>query len=92
MDLLKSILGIGPYLNEGEACALSTACGIMVRISAYTGQMVALNQLISNEKSPYYNLACTPTPEDFEKDGDVAMPEFGDDKFPLPGKPWETKS
>ena len=89
VDLLKSILGIGPYLNEGEACALSTACGIMVRLSAYTGQMVALNQLISNEKSPFYNLACTPTPEDFEKEGDVAMPEYGDEAFPLPGKPWE---
>ena len=92
VDLLKSILGLGPYLNEGEACAMSTACGIMVRLSAYTGQMVALNQLISNEKSPFYNLACTPTPEDFEKDGDVAMPEYGDDRFPLPGKPWEQKT
>ena len=91
VDLLKSILGVGPYLNEGEACAMSTACGIMIRLSAYTGQMVALNQLISNEKSPYYNLACRPTPEDFEKDGDVAMPEYGDDAFPLPGKPWEAR-
>ena len=71
---------------------MSTACGIMVRLSAYTGQMVALNQLISNEKSPFYNLACTPTPEDFEADGDVAMPALGDDQFPLPGKPWEVKT
>jgi hypothetical protein len=54
--------------------------------------MVALNQLVSNEKSPFYNLACVPTPEDFEKEGDVAMPEFGDGQFPLPGKPWKTKS
>ena len=46
IDMLKSILGCGPYYNEGEACAISTACGVMVRISAYTGQMVALNQQI----------------------------------------------
>ena len=88
IDLIKSILGAGPYLNEGEACAMSTACGIMIRISAYTGQMVAMNQLISNEKSPWYNYACTPTPEDFEKDGDVAMPANGDNEWSLPGKPW----
>ncbi len=88
IDLIKSILGKGPYWNEGEACAMSTACGIMLRISAYTGQMVALNQLISNEKSPWYNSACTPTPADFEKDGDVPMPAYGDNEWPLPGKPW----
>ena len=88
IDLIKSILGKGPYWNEGESCAMSTACGIMLRISAYTGQMVALNQLISNEKSPWYNYACTPTPADFEKDGDVPMPAYGDNEWPLPGKPW----
>ena len=88
IDMLKSILGCGPYYNEGEACALSTACGVMIRISAYTGQMVALNQLLTNEKSPWYNFACTPTPEDFEKDGDVPMPECGDNEWALPGKPW----
>ena len=91
VDLLKSILG-GQYLNEGETCALSTACGIMIRISAYTGQIVTMNDIIKTESSPFYNLACTPTPEDFEKDGDVAMPEYGDNRFPLPGKPWEQKT
>ena len=91
MDLLMSILGKGPYLNEGEACAISTACGVMVRISAYTGQMVALNQLLSNEKSPWYNFACTPTPEDFEK-GEVPMPSCGDNEWALPGKPWRDLS
>ncbi len=88
MNLLKSILGKGPYFNEGEACAMSTACGVMLRIAAYTGQMVAMNQIISNEKSPWYNFACTPTPADFEKDGDVAMPTLGDNEWALPGKPW----
>jgi hypothetical protein len=64
----------------------------MIRLSAYTGQIVTMNDIIKTESSPFYNLACTPTPEDFEKDGDVAMPALGDDQFPLPGKPWEQKT
>ncbi len=87
--LLKSALGAGPYLNEGETCALSTACGIMIRLSAYSGQIVTMNDIIKTESSPYYNLACTPTPADFENDGDVPMPEYGDGRCPLPGVPWE---
>jgi predicted dehydrogenase len=92
VDMLKSILGKGKYYNEGEDCALSTACGVMVRVSAYTGQMVTLNDIIKNEQSPFYNMACKPTPEDFEKDGDVAMPECGDFEWYLPGKPWRNLS
>ncbi len=88
VDMLKSILGAGPYLNEGEACAMSTACGIMIRISAYTGQIVTMNDIVKSKNSPYYNLACTPTPEDFEKDGDVPMPVLGDNQYALPGLPW----
>jgi predicted dehydrogenase len=91
VDLFKSILGAGPYLNEGEACALSTACGIMIRLSAYTGQMVTMNDMIKSENSPFYNLACTPTPADFEQEGDVPMPTFGENQWPLPGVPWGTK-
>lgn len=92
VNLLKSALGAGPYLNEGETCALSTACGIMIRLSAYTGQIVTMNDIIKTESSPFYKMACTPTPEDFEKDGDVAMPEYGDDQWPLPGTPWGKKA
>ena len=88
VDMLKSILGKGPYLNEGEACAMSTACGIMIRISAYTGQLVTMNDIVKSENSPFYNLACTPTPEDFEKEGDVQMPALGDNQFAIPGEPW----
>ena len=91
VDLLRSALGAGPYLNEGEACALSTACGVMIRLSAYTGQMVSMADMLRTESSPFYNLACTPTPADFEADGDVAMPEYGDDRWPLPGVPWVAK-
>jgi len=88
VDMLKSILGVGPYLNEGESCAMSTACGVMIRISAYTGQLVTMNDIIKSENSPFYNLTCTPTPEDFEKDGDVPMPALGDNEFSRPGQPW----
>ena len=91
VDLLKSVLGLGPYFNEGEACALSTACGIMIRLSAYTGQMVTMNDMIKSESSPFYNLVCTPTPADFEQEGDVPMPAFGENQWPLPGVPWGTK-
>jgi predicted dehydrogenase len=90
VDLLKSVLGAGPYLNEGEACALSTACGIMIRLSAYTGQIVTMNDIIKTESSPFYNMACKPTPEDFEKEGDVSMPEYGENQWPLPGVPWKS--
>ena len=88
VDMLKSILGKGPYLNEGEACAMSTACGVMIRISAYTGQLVTMNDIIKSTNSPFYNLACTPTPEDFEQEGDVPMPALGDNEFSRPGQPW----
>ncbi len=91
VDLLRSIVGAGPYLNEGEACALSTACGVMIRLSAYTGQMVSMADMLRNSASPFYSLECSPTPADFEKDGDVPMPKYGDDAFPLPGSPWKSK-
>ena len=91
VDLLKSVLGTGPYLNEAETCALSTACAIMIRLSAYTGQMISMADILRNTASPYYNLECKPTPADFEQEGDVPMPEYGDDKWPLPGVPWGTK-
>ena len=91
VDLFKSMLGVGPYLNEGEACALSTACGVMIRLSAYTGQMVSMADMLRNEASPFYSLECKPTPADFEKDGDVPMPEYGDNQWPLPGVPWAPK-
>jgi hypothetical protein len=61
----------------------------MIRISAYTGQIVTMNDIVKAENSPYYNLACVPTPEDFEKDGDVPMPEYGENQWPLPGVAWE---
>ena len=90
-DLLRSITGEGPYYHEGETVAMSTACGIIGRISCYTGQIVRLNDLF-NEKSPYYAMDCHPSPAEFEA-GEVKMPKeliqmpdlTGID---LPGQPW----
>mgnify|MGYP001208099879 CR=1 FL=1 len=92
VHLLEGILS-GNVVNEGENVAMSTACAIAGRISAYTGQTVRLSELYDDKfkDSPFYNFACKPSWSDFEAAGDVAMPEFGDDKWPLPGKPWGSK-
>ena len=87
-NLLRSIMKTGPYYNEGEACAMSTACGVIGRISCYTGQIVSLASILTDTNSKYYNMDCIPRPADFEKDGDVAMPECGDNEWYLPGTPW----
>lgn len=87
-NLLKSMLGWGPYFNEGEAVAMSTACGVIGRLSAYTGQIVKLNDILTNEKSPFFHMCATPDPFDFEKEDDLPMPLYGDDTAVLPGLPW----
>ena len=38
MDMMASILGKGPYINEGMAVAESTMTCIMGRESAYSGK------------------------------------------------------
>jgi myo-inositol 2-dehydrogenase/D-chiro-inositol 1-dehydrogenase len=73
INLLKSVMGTGPYFNEGEAVGMSTACGIMGRISAYTGQIVGMADLLTKTNSPYYK-GCGLSAADFEADGDVPLP------------------
>ena len=87
-DLLRSIMKTGPYFNEGEAVAISTACGVIGRMSCYTGQQISLASILTDKNSNYYNMECVPRPQDFEKDGDVPMPECGDNEWALPGRPW----
>ena len=82
-DLLKGILD-GNVLNEGENVAASTATAIMGRISAYTGQIVRLSDLLTRTDSPFYHLAVTPAALDFEIPGDIELPVEG--KAPVPGK------
>lgn len=83
-NLLRSVMGTGPYYNEGETVALSTACAVMARISAYTGQIVRLSDILENKDSKFYNMNCGPSPYDFEKEGDIEMPAYADDKCYLP--------
>ncbi len=86
-DLLRSIMKTGPYFNEGEACAMSTACGVIGRMSCYTGQIISLASILTDTNSKYYNMDCIPRPADFEK-GEVAMPALADNEWALPGRPW----
>jgi len=90
-NLLRGILGEIPIVNEGESVAMATASAIIGRISCYTGQIIRMSDILENKESPYYNLACKPSWQDFEtaaaNNGDVEMPEYGDDQWPLPGKP-----
>lgn len=49
VDLVKSIRGEGPYLNEGVQVAESTMTAIMGRMAAYTGQMQIWNKALTTD-------------------------------------------
>jgi len=80
VDLIRSVLA-GKPLNEAKNVAESTLVAIMGRISAYTGTLVRMNDLLQNDKSPLYNFACTPAALDFEK-GPIKLPA---EVPPVPG-------
>jgi predicted dehydrogenase len=82
IDLLESIAK-GKPINETKNVTESTLTGIMGRISSYTGQLVRWTDLTTNTESPFYNLALSPTPADFES-GNVVAPK--DDVYPIPGE------
>jgi myo-inositol 2-dehydrogenase/D-chiro-inositol 1-dehydrogenase len=82
VDLIRSVIA-GKPLNDAQSIAESTMVAIMGRTSAYTGELVRWNDLMTNDKSPHFGMACTPGPLDFEK-GPVTMPE---EVPPVPGKP-----
>ncbi len=69
VDLLASVRGDGPYLNEGVRVAHSTLTAIMGRMSAYTGKRVtweqAMNSTLDLSPSEYAfgDLAVRPVPE-----------------------------
>lgn len=81
-DLLNAIAK-GEVLDETQNVVESTLSGIMGRISAYTGQLVRWTDVTENTKSPFYNLAMSPSAMDFET-GTVTAPE--DEVAPVPGK------
>jgi len=82
VDLINSITS-GKPINEAENVATSTLTAIMGRISAYTGQIVKYNDLVKDTESPWYSMAMSPSPIDFEK-GTVKAPK--DNVVPIPGK------
>ncbi len=82
--LLDSVIN-GKMLNEAEATAYATACAVIGRISAYTGQAVRLSDILANKESPFYAMNFKPAALDFEGAADVELPEEG--VVPLPGKP-----
>ncbi|MFZ9343777.1 MAG: Gfo/Idh/MocA family protein [Opitutales bacterium] len=81
VDLIRSVL-TGKPLNEARQIADSTMVAIMGRISSYTGDMVRWTDLTRDAQSPWYNLALSPAPADFES-GKVTLPE---EKPTVPGK------
>ncbi|NQT89232.1 hypothetical protein HQ560_20860 [bacterium] len=82
VDLLKSITD-GKPINEAENVANATMVAIMGRISAYTGQGVAWDDVMKPTSKPeIYNLTLKPTAEDFET-GKVVAPK--DDVIAIPG-------
>jgi predicted dehydrogenase len=80
--LLDSIAK-GQPINAARTVAESTLTAIMGRISAYTGRLVRWSDLTTNKQSPYYNLALSPSPADFESDK-VMAPK--DNVWPVPGE------
>lgn len=48
-NLIASMRGQGPYLNEGQRVAESTLTAIMGRMSAYTGKEVSWDQAMNSE-------------------------------------------
>ena len=71
VDLVASITGAGPYLNEARQVAESTLTAIMGRMSAYTGKEVTWAQAMGSQ------LDLTPTTLTF---GDLPVGEV-----PVPG-------
>jgi hypothetical protein len=81
VDMIRSALA-GKPLNDAKSIAESTMVAIMGRISAYTGELVRWSDLMSNQQSPLYNFACTPSAIDFEK-GEITLPA---EVPPVPGQ------
>lgn len=65
IDMVKSITGAGPYINQGMAVAESTMTCIMARESAYSGQQITWDQIMASQldlqpKAFDYNLKMDP--------------------------------
>ena len=65
INMVKSIRGDGPYINQGQMIAESTLTCIMARESAYSGQMITWEQAMASQqdlmpKAFDYNLKMDP--------------------------------
>ena len=49
INMVKSITGAGPYINQGMAVAESTMTCIMARESAYSGQQITWDQVMASK-------------------------------------------
>jgi predicted dehydrogenase len=76
INLVNSIRGAGPYLNEGQAIAESTMTAIMARESAYSGIKVTWDMIMNSK------LDLQPKAFDYKQQmGPVELPEPGKYKF-----------
>jgi predicted dehydrogenase len=67
IDMVDSILGRGPYVNQSAAIAESTLTCIMARESAYSGQAITWEQIVNSKQDLMprefgYQNTMTPTP------------------------------
>ena len=49
INMVKSIRGQGPYINDGQAVAESTMTCIMAREAAYSGQSITWDQMMASQ-------------------------------------------
>lgn len=72
-DMVHSILGAGPYINEAMAVAESTMTCIMAREAAYSGERITWDQIMNSKQDL--------TPPSFDLSASVAVPPL-----PVPGE------
>jgi predicted dehydrogenase len=73
INMVRSIRGEGPYINEGMAVAEATMTCIMARESAYSGQEITWDQIMASQQDLM--------PKAFDYKLEMAPPEL-----PVPGK------
>ena len=66
-DMLNG-LATGNYLHEGEQVAMATATTLIGTLACWSGQTVRMTDILSNDKSEFYNMNNPWLPEDFEKE------------------------
>jgi myo-inositol 2-dehydrogenase / D-chiro-inositol 1-dehydrogenase len=76
INMVKSIRGQGPYINDGQAVAESTMTCIMGREAAYSGQAITWEQMMNSQ------LDLQPKAFDYDRKMDVPpLPVPGEYKF-----------